>query len=223
MLKKNLLILLLTISVFLSFTFYTEAKDYEKKAILSKTKFIMDKGEVSFDTAYNIDDNNYIQLRSIAQMFNGTKSQFNVYWDESLKKAVIETGIKYTGEKIYKIGEKVKFDNTEITINKAFKTKSIGSNGVQTNYAYYVIDYTIKTSLEPKDCNSWQSSDFFARCNAYSGEKYFGKSSFINEYITPNKEITSTIYFFIKENAEIEYITVCNPSYSEFRKISVTD
>jgi hypothetical protein len=59
----------------------------------------MDGKEVTFDVAYNIEDSNYIQLRSVAQMLSGTKSQFDVYWDGELKQAVIVTGAVYTGVK----------------------------------------------------------------------------------------------------------------------------
>ena len=51
------------------------ASELEKRAVSSQTKFILDDRQITFDAAYNIEDNNYIQLRSVAQMLNGTKSQ----------------------------------------------------------------------------------------------------------------------------------------------------
>jgi hypothetical protein len=71
----------------------------DKTAKPSKTSFVMDGKAVTFDMAYSIDGANYIQLRSVAQMLTGTASQFNVYWDDAAGKAVIQTGVPYTGEK----------------------------------------------------------------------------------------------------------------------------
>ena len=68
-------------------------------AIPSKTSFEMNGKPVSVPQAYNINDNNYLQLRGIAVLLNGTKAQFNVGWDG--KYAVIETGKAYSGEANY--------------------------------------------------------------------------------------------------------------------------
>jgi hypothetical protein len=66
----------------------------------SATQFKIDGSVVSYDNAYLIDGaTNYIQLREFAEKLNGTASQFNVYWDSSLKQAVIEPGNPYTGVK----------------------------------------------------------------------------------------------------------------------------
>ena len=65
---------------------------------LSSNSFKLDDKVVTFEKAYLIDgDTNYLQLREVAQQLSGTKSQFNVYWDDELKQAVIETGTAYTG------------------------------------------------------------------------------------------------------------------------------
>ena len=42
-------------------------------------------------------DINYIQLREFAQKLSGTASQFNVFWDNASKQAVIQPGMAYTG------------------------------------------------------------------------------------------------------------------------------
>ena len=95
----------------------------EKIAVPSQTMFIMGGQEVSLNAAYDIEGNNYIQLRSIAQMLNGTTSQFNVYWDDIRQQAIIETGKPYTGIKpfipdkqVYMAGEPIIYGNTEIKI-----------------------------------------------------------------------------------------------------------
>ncbi|MEA4920307.1 MAG: hypothetical protein VB078_05270 [Clostridiaceae bacterium] len=68
--------------------------------IPSRTAFMIDGKVVAFEKAYLIDgDTNYLQLREVAQKLSGTKSQFNVYWDNNLEQAVIETSVAYTGVK----------------------------------------------------------------------------------------------------------------------------
>jgi hypothetical protein len=66
----------------------------------SDTKFMIDKNLIALEKAYLIDgDTNYLQLREIAEKLSETKSRFNIYWDDVLKLAVIETGKAYTGVK----------------------------------------------------------------------------------------------------------------------------
>jgi hypothetical protein len=96
---KRILTGVLVIALTITFSVIALASNGEKTAAPSQTKFIMDGKEVTFDVAYNIEDSNYIQLRSVAQTLNGTTSQFNVYWDNDLQQAVIETGKPYTGVK----------------------------------------------------------------------------------------------------------------------------
>lgn len=50
---------------------------------------------VSVTAAYTINNTNYLQLRAIAAMLNGTAAQFDVGWDG--RYAVIEPGKPYSG------------------------------------------------------------------------------------------------------------------------------
>jgi len=69
----------------------------------SWTKFKMNGEVFSFSDAKLINgDTNYIQLREFAQKLSGTASQFNVYWDNIKKQAVIQPGVSYTGIKYVK-------------------------------------------------------------------------------------------------------------------------
>lgn len=64
----------------------------------SGTKFKMDGEVFTFFDARLIDGaTNYIQLREFAQKLSGTVSQFNVYWDNDARQAVIQPGVTYTG------------------------------------------------------------------------------------------------------------------------------
>jgi hypothetical protein len=96
---KELLAGVLIITLVITIPLIALASNGEKKATPSQTKFVMDGKDVAFDVAYNIEESNYIQLRSVAKTLNGTKSQFNVYYDDVLGQAVIETGKAYTGVK----------------------------------------------------------------------------------------------------------------------------
>jgi len=74
----------------------TPSEEVALSAKPSKTVFVMNGETVSVPQAYNVNDNNYLQLRAIAVLLNGTEAQFNVSWDG--KYAVIETGKPYVGE-----------------------------------------------------------------------------------------------------------------------------
>ena len=90
----------------------------EKKAVSSKDTFVLDGKEVIFDLAYNIENSNYIQLRSVAAILSGTPSQFNVYWDNDLRKVIIETGVAYTGEKPKSAETKEEYSLGEVFITE---------------------------------------------------------------------------------------------------------
>lgn len=198
------------------------ATGFEKKALPSQTKFVMNGKEVAFDAAYNIEDNNYIQLRSVAQMLNGTTSQFNVYWDEILKQAVIETGASYTGvkpvvadTKEYKLGDKVIIKNTSVTINKVFSTKTLKSgdgNLVSAdNETFFCVTFTVLTSnpyLRGRQTHI--ILDFLKACEGESGTNYrsFGVTEGQNMDIYQNQETTTTVYFPISIKDKITNILV---------------
>jgi hypothetical protein len=60
----------------------------------------LDGNIISFKKAYLIDgDTNYLQLREFAEKLSGTKAQFNIYWDDETKIALIKPGKPYTGVK----------------------------------------------------------------------------------------------------------------------------
>jgi hypothetical protein len=121
---KKFLIVVLTIALMAMVSIGAIASSSEKMAKPSSTNFVLDGKTVTFEAAYDIEGNNYIQLRAVAQMLSGTKSQFNVYWDDEIKQAVIETGKSYTGagpeknieKDVYGIRDTVYMENTEITI-----------------------------------------------------------------------------------------------------------
>lgn len=60
----------------------------------SDTKFMMNSKSISVTAAYVINNTNYLQLRAIAAMLNGTAAQFDVSWDGQY--AVIEPGKPYS-------------------------------------------------------------------------------------------------------------------------------
>lgn len=65
-------------------------------AVPSQTNFVMNGKPVSVTAAYNINDKNYLQLRAIAALLNGTKAQFDVGWDGQY--AEIIPGKPYSGK-----------------------------------------------------------------------------------------------------------------------------
>ena len=61
----------------------------------SQTNFIMNGNPIAVPEAYSVNDNNYLQLRAIAALLNGTQAQFDVSWDGQY--GVIETGKPFSG------------------------------------------------------------------------------------------------------------------------------
>jgi hypothetical protein len=94
----------------------------------SKTAFMMNGESVSVPEAYNVEDNNYLQLRGIAMLLNGTAAQFNVTWDGTY--AVIETRKPYTGTanpatlalttNVRKSNTQFKIDGKVVSFDKAY-------------------------------------------------------------------------------------------------------
>lgn len=138
----QVLVLLVVLACLTTATFAANAV-IEKKAVQSQNTFMLDGKKIAFDSAYNIEGSNYIQLRAVAQALNGTASQFNVYWDDELKAAVIETGSPYTGVKpvpveskgVYSIGETFVTDNCEISVTDC---------KLQDGYAVVDLDILLK-------------------------------------------------------------------------------
>lgn len=86
----NRVLLIMIIAMILPATFA-----FADTAIPSKTEFMMDGKPVSVSAAYSINNTNYLQLRAIAAMLNGTSAQFDIGWDGQY--AVIEPGKAYSG------------------------------------------------------------------------------------------------------------------------------
>lgn len=94
----------------------------------SETGFVKDNKPISVTQAYLVNGNNYLQLRAIAELLNGTAAQFNVMWDG--KYAVIETGKPYNGKAtptalrtttdVRKSSTAFKLDSTVITFENAY-------------------------------------------------------------------------------------------------------
>ena len=93
---KHSTFILLTICLMLTLFSSSAIATETLTATPSRTFFLMNDIPMSISQAYNVNDNNYLQLRAIAVLLNGTEAQFNVSWDGNY--AVIETGKPYTGE-----------------------------------------------------------------------------------------------------------------------------
>lgn len=92
--KKQVICLLLTICMLITFIPMEAIASSTLYATPSKTSFVMNTKAVSVTQAYNVNGTNYLQLRALAAMLNGTSAQFNVGWDGEY--AVIEPGKPYS-------------------------------------------------------------------------------------------------------------------------------
>jgi hypothetical protein len=123
------LVLLVFCLILSLFSGYTSAAE-TLVASPSKTTFVMNGAPIAISQAYSINDNNYLQLRAIAVLLNGTDAQFNVSWDGTY--AVIETGKPYTEDAnpaLLEITSNVKPSSTSFKIN---------GNVVTFNNAYLI-------------------------------------------------------------------------------------
>jgi hypothetical protein len=96
----------------------------------STTVFVMNDKSIVVPQAYLVSGNNYLQLRAIAVLLNGTESQFNVNWDGAY--AVIETGKPYTGEVTATTLQDTSNVRPSSTVFK------IDGNLVTFSYAYFI-------------------------------------------------------------------------------------
>lgn len=97
---------------------FSRWKEMPATATPSKTSFVMNGQPVSLTAAYAINGNNYLQLRAIAAMLNGTAAQFDVGWDGQY--AVIEPGKPYSGtvtETRLQTTTNVRFSDTKFKMN----------------------------------------------------------------------------------------------------------
>jgi hypothetical protein len=213
--------ILLVLVLLVTFSVGAVAAGFEKTASPSQTRFVMDGKTITFDNAYNIDDSNYIQLRSVAQMLSGTKSQFNVYWDEDLKQAVIETGLPYTGAKpvtvvkdVYGIGDKVSMKGIDITITNTQTTTSIQSGGVtftsQPGEVYYGVSFTLLASEQPYSNVPLDVYAFISGVTTQKGAQYTTFMQTESTKIALNKAVSGTIYYTIKQTDQIASVGVRN-------------
>lgn len=218
---RKLMGILLVLVLLVTFSIGAVAASFEKTAIPSQTRFVMDGKTITFDNAYNIDDSNYIQLRSVAQMLSGTKSQFNVYWDEALHQAVIETGLPYTGVKpasvvkdVYGIGDKVSLKSVDITITNTFTTSTIQSGGAtldsQPGEIYYGVSFTILASEKPYSNVGLDVYSFISGITTQKGQVYSSFLQVDTTQIALNKAATGTIYYTIKQTDQIASVGVRN-------------
>ena len=88
---KNLLALLLVVVL----TLALGAPALAAKTVLSKQNLTVNGQPVDCQK-YNIDGYNYFKLRDLAELLDGTTSQFNVDYDKAANAMVITTGQAYT-------------------------------------------------------------------------------------------------------------------------------
>ena len=95
--KRNLLLWILTISLLLGVlpTGAVATAPEPGQVSLSSQRLTID-GVTRDAQKYNIDGFNYFKLRDIAYLLSGTKSQFEVVWDETVFTVSIITGQPYT-------------------------------------------------------------------------------------------------------------------------------
>ncbi|MDD4495809.1 MAG: SUMF1/EgtB/PvdO family nonheme iron enzyme [Eubacteriales bacterium] len=99
--KKRVLSILLTVCMALSLlTMTAGAVGKGVSAVRNEIRFLVNGTLISVPATYNIGGFNYLSLRGIAVLLNGTAAQFDVSWDSEYGSAKIETGKPYTGEEV---------------------------------------------------------------------------------------------------------------------------
>lgn len=122
----------------------------------SKTSFVINNKPVAVTAAYTINSTNYLQLRAIAAMLNGTAAQFDMGWDGQY--AVIEPGKSYSGA---------------VTETKLQKTTNVRQSGTKFKMNGEVFTFA-DTRLIDGDTNYLQLREF--------AQKLSGTASQFNLY-----------------------------------------
>ena len=102
-----------------------------KNATPSNYKFYVNNVQVDI-AAYQIDGNNYVKLRDIAYILNGTEKQFNVTWNNNIIYLNANTSYNVVGGELDKISNTVQF------VTKS--TSSIYKDGDIVYYNGYLIN-----------------------------------------------------------------------------------
>ncbi len=82
-----------------SYSYYEDYYAYINDAVnyvYSGTQNIIVNGVPQTIETYNVNDSNYVKLRDIAYLLNGTKNNFNVVWDDNNNIIWIDTKTQYT-------------------------------------------------------------------------------------------------------------------------------
>lgn len=105
----------------------------------SSQKFTLDGEEVEC-RAFTIDGYNYVMLRGLASILNGTEKQFSVTWDEAARTVRIATGEPYTPEDAIYNGPAVVLDGNGrvTTAKKSAQTIVIDGRTVRGLPAYAI-------------------------------------------------------------------------------------
>ncbi len=88
---KKLLVITLTLALLLALASPALGFSIQR----SRQNLVVDGKNVACDK-YNIDGSNYFKLRDLAQLLNGTGSQFDVGWDADRQLVSVSTGKEYT-------------------------------------------------------------------------------------------------------------------------------
>ena len=141
--KKNIIVILLIISILITASAPVFAKDVIAKPTSSTV--LVNGNNLTFD-AYDINNNNYFKLRDLAYSLSGAAKQFNVKWDGINNAIFLESGRLYeviggemmgtgTGDKtavpttsrIYLDDIEIRFISYNIEGNNYFKLRDIGA------------------------------------------------------------------------------------------------
>ena len=118
----------------------------------SAQKFAVDGKPVTL-TAYNIDGYNYVTLRGLAALLNGTDKQFSVTWEQETRTVRLETGKPYTGENVAYNEPIVRLDEQGRVTNAAVSRHTLVVDGkTVTDVAAYLIggnNYFKLADLQP--------------------------------------------------------------------------
>lgn len=177
----------------------------------SSTKFSIDGRIISFDYAYFIDgDTNYLKLREVAAQLIGTASQFNLYYDEATKQAVIEPGKPYTGlaptavtaqnyleEDVTWIGSTAEYQKTLAAFFdhglRLMPVGTIASDGAFVTGKYGLVDSS----------GRWAAQPVYDKIKAeYWIERQFGDRA-ASDYYHPNEHIFVDGYVQATKNGKM--------------------
>lgn len=128
--KKRFISIIFCVLVFI---FFGQMNVLAASSILLSQQSLIVDGKMTAGEVYNVGGSNFINLRDLAYVLNGTESQFSVNWDSKTNTVIIQTGEGYESN-----GSELKSSNTNILSADVMSGNTILIDGYTQQSGYNI-------------------------------------------------------------------------------------